>query len=301
MAERHGNPTLRCSREMRNVGQLVHRWESWAEFVADVADTTDNGRGRCSSKDGTAYFCGGTESLDQALQLARDGWSEHRGDVMDLADRIRHEPSVAALLDQYVMTPSTVHSVSGAFPDVAAFLAGEPDNMVTFAEVEQPRAGKVVTIHVDMITGGSTDPDLLVKRGAVVVALIELLETMGFACDVWLESTNAGGKIGAAVRSITDLIHVKTAGEPLDVDSLMYAIGHPSTFRRLLFRWWEGESATVRSSFGFMSGGGYGSCGRAQMAEELGATVTLTQASHHNPETLNPENWVKEIVTGLFE
>lgn len=300
---RHGNPSLRCSRTFEG-NEITHRWDSWADFVADVEATTYDPSMGSSAKSGDADFCE-TASMDEALTLAREGWSEKRGDVSDLADKVKADPIVGSIFDDYVTYPTTYHSVTGAFPDVAAFLAGDPECMIEFGEMDEPRSGRAVRIHVDIIASGGTQTDVMVKRGAVVVALVELLETLGFTTEVWLESRNNGGAYhhrqdGSGVGVITDLICAKTAGEPLDVDGLMFAIANPSTLRRLLFRWWEGESATVRKSFRFINYGGYGHCDKASRGKELDAHVTLTQASAHNPETMNPAQWIREIVTGLF-
>lgn len=270
-------------------------WDAYLRYTADVNPEVPNG----SSTKGAPAFCQ-TRDFGEALDLARKGWQEKRGDVAHLRGRVKADPMIGNLWDDFQPYPTTYHDVAGAFPDVAAFLSGDPNNMIEFGEREEPRSGRVVRIVVDGCYSAGTPTDVVVKRGAVVVALCELLEMLGFSTEIRLEDRRQswGGGRGKAV-TLANIVTVKTAAMPLDVDALMFALAHPSNLRRLGFRANEWEHPAIREAFGF-EGGGYGRPVKPVTGKEWDAHVTLESASASRPESMNPEKWIRDIVEGLF-
>lgn len=298
-----GNPSLNLAGIHRVIGdrEVVTTFDSWDSFVNHVEQGEPQGTRSCSSETGDESFCS-TKSLNEALKLARDGWSEVRCEVESIRDRVKADviEQYGDLADEYSLVAGTLWDVAGAAVDVGRYLSGEYECMVAFADVEEPKSGKMVRILVDAIYSGGTGTQTVIKRGAVVVALVELLEMLGFATEVWTECNNTG-----ATPALCHLVCLKNAESPLDVDALLFQIAHPSALRRLMFRSWETESERVRSAFGFgeNSGGygsGYGRGGRMTHQKDLDAHVALKAASYHDPVTLHPATWIKEIIDQLL-
>lgn len=212
----------------------VLRFKSFAEYI-HAAETREKVPGTCnSSHDGDAYFTG-TNSWADAVKLARDGWPQGTERVNAISRRLE-----AKVLHR-IVREDTRYDVEGMGFDVARYLDGEPEHWVqpeesTFA-VEGQRH---VKIEVSMMCSGGISADIIMRRGAAIAALVELLEYSGQRVELWLTSANAGhnGHLGNPVH-VTH-IRVKAYDQPLDPARVAFALVHPSTFRRFMFALQEG-------------------------------------------------------------
>ena len=125
-------------------------------------------------------------------------------------------------------------------------------------------ARNVVDIFINACISGGVKPKVIEARGAAMLALAEALEQRGKRVRITVGMANNGG------CGIDYQIVVKQAGQPLNLNSVAFAVAHPSFFRRFIFSAMERESAEVRSSVGV--GGGYGYVGEFK-ADVLPANV----------------------------
>lgn len=233
-----------------------------------------------------------TESYDEAVELAMNGWREPREQVEGFLAPIRQK--VAETLSNHIVR---VHDLTGYEPDIDRFIAGELECMWDDLMVEEPHNGKVFTLLVDASMTWNNHADDILRRGAALCGLVEAYNVLGFQLEVWVEQT---------VRSYSDdyasfLTRVNNAGDPLDIDRLMFAIGHGDYNRRLGWRIGEGKEV-MRDKFGFRQGHGYGTQRNgAHHAERVGAHSTVTLDG--NRTMLDGAEWVLQQLEeqGLWE
>lgn len=140
-----------------------------------------------------------------------------------------------ALLSRFETLAFATHAkgwredVSGAIPNVPAFIAGHPLNMRRREKIEN--AAAPITIFCDIFASCSYTGEQITKRGAAVLALVRIL-SMRRPVELWLGGCAAhrseNGKLVAPV--------VKIDTAPLDLARAAYALTHPAFLRRVAFR-----------------------------------------------------------------
>lgn len=163
----------------------------------------------------------GTDNMNHALKLARDGWP----DGVEMANEI-----VERLLGQHAIERRRQYSVAGGSVNVGRLLAGNPKHMVA----RPKRDGeKIITFFVEACMSASIETEHAIIRAATVAAIADILAINGFSCEI-ISVTNARqvGKNSLAYQFATVL---KTAGEPLNLNDVVFGLGHPSYLRRLVF------------------------------------------------------------------
>lgn len=289
-----------AGKDGRSGWHCVTRFDSWDAYVRHVETRT--GERNSSAKEDEYYreFTQ-TDSLETALTLAHEGWAEKRDSALELKTQVLAELVKDGIInEEYSLKVDTKHDYSGSFVDIGAYMTGDPECMVSFVETEVPASGKVVKIHVDGCYSGGTNTDTVIQRGAVCVALCEILDGLGFSVEVVTEITHADDySYGQGLGNLwSTLTTIKNAESPMNLDTLMFALAHPSTLRRLNFRAMEGEGYEFRKAFGVP--GGYGYPRSLACAAEVQATVSLEAANRNRPETLEPAKWIRDIVKQLF-
>lgn len=232
---------------------VVREWESLWNYL----DTAVNFRSklpqeeRASRSPGESEWAGG--SWQDAVRRATSGWPEPVHEALNFADEVRFD-----IEDEYqlVFTPSVKHDLSGQIVDVVRFLAEEPESMMDI-QVEE-RSKPVVKILINAAASYRVKPEVIVRRGAIIVALIDLLESMNMRCEVImvvaLQNDVRGGKENALQYFVT----LKRPDHPLMVDALMFMVANPGSLRRIAFSVMETEPKSVRTGMDIHKWGGYG-------------------------------------------
>lgn len=170
----------------------------------------------------------GTSNMQEALDLARNGWKEGANKASKLQNRI---------LAQYPLQKRPTHyDVAGAYPDVPRAIAGNPMNMVV-PDLQKSKRRPVITLLSDMSVNCGTNGDELINRAAVVAAIIDHIEAAGYACEVVSFERTRKHHWGEDEKEFDSMVAVKVKApeQPLDIQRLAFGIGHPSMFRRLCF------------------------------------------------------------------
>jgi hypothetical protein len=257
---------------------VIDRFGSWQEFV-DVAVKSRNPE-KQSTTAGKEFT--GSASWEEALDLSRKGWKEIRPSVDAMVDSL--DAKIAPALQ-----PAFINyfDVSGGMVDVGRYLNGEPECMIETHLIETAKPGRVVGILVNGDFNGGTQGREIQKRGAAIVALIHTLEKMQHSTEIDVEISSLEG--------LTTVIRLKNADDVLDIDSLMFAIAHPSALRRIYFAYLEGHAQWWGR---LVSPGSYGSAGPLRMGGEIGAAIELEGILH-----MSGEEWIVSELTkfGLIE
>lgn len=194
-------------------------FDAMVDFVEAMPRPSGNGSRDAGWQTGGTRdkFCAST-SMQHAIRIARDGWPEGSDMVRRVAELITTEHAV---------NRKRVYSVAGGRANVARMLAGNPAHMRSRPKQE---ARKVITLHVELSASAAIEPRNLMIRAATVTAICDVLEQAGHGCNIVAVMTSA-----LYGRSFQVAVEIKTAGEPLNVDNVAFALGHPSMLRRFCF------------------------------------------------------------------
>lgn len=230
-------------------GTMIREFESWGDYLTFCASPVQWQEGYAASRETGAHReeWSGTPDYQTAWDLARYGWPEGRKLIDALTSQVEH------LTADLVSRPTVAFDVTGDCVDVGRFLSGEPECMMHFETEEIKGAGKVVRVRIDLSASAAVTAEEMMKRGAVALALVDCLENAGRSCEIVFTACSHGGN-----SVIENIVMMKPAGAPVEMDSLAFAIAHPSSFRRIVFSAWEHESEGLRRNCGITCGGGYG-------------------------------------------
>lgn len=251
----------------------IHRFDSLADLVQWVEDHPN-----LHSREGREQWAG-TKDVGDAITLARDGWH----DVRKIVDTIRHDVlSRVRDIMQLEIVPDM--GVAGGPVDVGTWLNGDPMCHFTFPleQVNAPR--KVLRVLMDPGASARYGATWMANRAGAIAALLEVLQLAGHSLEVMIASP-VTDVIPGAVH--TPLITAHKAGTMCDIDALMYACGHPSMLRRLIF--------ATRAKFNRRDMGHTASFPR-DLLDEVDADVVLNRDEHREygePDAgRDPLEWV---------
>lgn len=261
--------------------RTVREFGSWEEFV-DYAEKHKNPAESSHNYWGATKEWYGSKSYDDAVKMARQGWADIRPEVDALVDKIKHviTPALQPAFQSYF-------DVSGGMVDVGRFLDGEPECMVETRLVNIAKPGRVISILIDGFYSASIDPESIKARGAAIIGLIDSLERMQHSTEIWYE-TSFGG------NPLTYLVKLKSVEDMLDINTLMFAIAHPSAYRRINFAAQERRGENRKFAVG--EGNSYGSPDGLHMGERVGASLELPRLKHGD-ETADGSVWIQKVLS----
>ena len=224
-----------------------------------------------------------TANYAEAHKLAVDGWHAVRPEVEKLLATLSEQ--IDNRLD---MVSELEYAVSGGAVDVGRWLTGEPECMFSFVPTPNERMGRVVKIFIDYGASGSFSAEFIRQRGIVLCALVDALQKMRIACEVWGETAVSYGHN----QIHTTVVKLHDATAQMDIDELMFALANPSMLRRITF--------SVREMAGFGDSCGYGQTIPTEYAVEYGADIRIERLK--TTESLmfsNPVEWVVSTIKGM--
>ena len=201
---------------------MYYRFDSIYEFTEYLTSTPIK-RNIFSSPDSIDdnYSFTQTRSFDEAIELIKYGYHENFDKLVDLKLK----------LEKYIKMSKKnnrqFNDYVGYVPDVKSYLEGSPLSMLN--KVNQVR--KKIDVYVNTSYYGGTSKEAIFNRGAIVLTLVEILESLGYSVDLHLfEMSRVGDEI-----HFSDFI-LKTETERMNIQKLYFPLCHPSWIRRLNFR-----------------------------------------------------------------
>jgi hypothetical protein len=176
--------------------------------------------------DAKSEWCGSL-SFNEAKKMLTDG-APAITKMLELRDKlatkIRLAPAIATYMDV----------TGGSQFDIAAFNEGIPECVVAYRE-EETRSRKTISIFVEIGQACGVSEDSMRRRGAAIMALIDLLEKSNqYQVAVYgvISATKSGSGKLCTFQSV---IRLKAIGHQYDPNALGFCIAQPSFFRRLCF------------------------------------------------------------------
>lgn len=203
------------------------------------------------SRDRNVYF-NGTARFEDALDMASNGWEDGRKIIAAYAKEYGHIWRKFFPVQDF--TKKTSQAVTGDVVLVENFIAGIPEDMMTFVsddnirKVEGNSNGKLQRIILNGSVSHFIRPDTILQYGALIAALVRTMEEAGFSVElniVWY----LGHKcfLGGNKPSPNDnvrlmyVLELKRFNENLDIDKLGFCVAHSSMLRRFVFSLMECE------------------------------------------------------------
>jgi len=127
-------------------------------------------------------------TFSEAVRMTETGW----------VDGAKKAKEIVGLIEQLVKPVTHQQDLEyrvdgGAFVDVDRFLSGEPENMGYFIPPQRPT--RPITVVVNGTVSAGVTSDFIMRRGAAIVAAIDIMESEGYSVELILEWT-VGGRAG---------------------------------------------------------------------------------------------------------
>lgn len=280
---------MKIETHSNETGTKRSRYELFSSLVelVDYAAATPKSKRQASDERNT-WQCewAKSDSLEHAMELAHKGYAEIRPQVEALME-VMEERLAERFGNRFV----TDYAVSGGSVDMGKFVTGEPECMLEWVSEPAASMGRVVKVCLAGTVSSDIKPDMIIRRGTAVVALLDTLHKLGVGLELWWDSTIRGSDM--VDHSTAVLLH--DSSEPLDVDNLMWAVAHPSMLRRVTFAVQE-RSQTAKAQG---VGGGYGRCTDMALPRIMDFDVTVERLQRGDLSESDPLAWVIQTVEGL--
>jgi len=211
---------------------------------AEGPASTDHER---RSHTGTGFF--GTQTWQEALTLASEGWAEGRDRVARFAARMVDDVQgrTARVAYEYAET--------GPIFDLGAYLDDDPFCMQRPIEETEAVIGRgpIVRIVANVTASGMVSASVIERRGAAVAAVADALEHAGRRAEIIVTYTSARNGYAVHVSAT-----VKAPDQPINMDVIAFALAHPASLRRIGFAIYETAPEPFRTKIGLYGTAGYG-------------------------------------------
>lgn len=163
-----------------------------------------------------------------------------------MANKLVQKLKVIESKTEPTMKPRTCLGVQGYQAVVPLYLMGVPNNMVTKKIVPMKR--KVITLNKSIDYSAGVSADDIMDESIKAMQIVKKLEAQGYRCNLNIVlGTSAGSK------QFIIKVRIKSANEKLNISKQAFPLVHPSTLRRLFFRFIEAYPNITNSFIG-----GYG-------------------------------------------
>ena len=182
----------------------------------------------------------GNLGMEGALEMARNGGRWDEGAAL-----MREAVAGAVDLKSRARLDTIENDVAGFMPDIDAFIAGQPDSMLSMEEGDEFE-NPVITMGVHIGRSANVTQQEAINRGAAILSLIDDIEHKGFRVELWAIWRNEWLGDSADIR-----IKLKDAAEGWSPHSVAFALCHGGMNRRLIFATVEGIPGLSQLADGF--------------------------------------------------
>jgi hypothetical protein len=161
-------------------------------------------------------------STEKSLVMGVQGWKAKSGYIAQLADKCS---GFALEMPQQQI----VADVCGPIWDMSAVISGHPYCALNFRE--EP-ALQLIKLTINGFVSCSVDAKDLERRAAAIAALVQTLNTAGYAIEVAIALPVGISGGGNQVMEVT----VAEPGNVFDMERIAFWLGHPAAIRNLMFR-----------------------------------------------------------------
>ncbi len=176
-------------------------------------------------------------SWEEVKEMALcDGWPKGLEIVREMSG------TMSAEFEQYIPESTPSMDVSGSFIDIGAYVSGNPECFYEFSDDDHMRSN-VITMLVDFSETFKQEAITVMRKGAAIVALIDLLESLQYRVEVVsVDSTNTHD----CRAQLEYILPLKSATQPLHRGVLALTCCNAGMRRRIHSSWLEQFPKSVR-------------------------------------------------------
>lgn len=220
---------------MKRTEDHIYKFNSPFEFIDYLGEPGEFEESAAVSEQRTEFT--GTETYEDAKKIAFEGF--------EVSDVIATLSELEKTFESQEI--AVQHDVQGSFVDVGAYMTGEPECMIDFAEIERPNSS--IKFVMNASEAYEVTSQQILNRGACLAGVVDCLQKKGVPSEVFLSipmrGINTAGKPDFMV-----LIKIKEASESLNLN-LLTGVLHPSLLRRIYFNFVEKTyQAEARRNYG---------------------------------------------------
>ena len=256
----------------------------WLEFLKTPVNDPALGQSSTEVEAGwQSEYAGFTRTYDlpAAIKLAEYGWEDGINRIEKMSAELSED------LVKILHVPEVLFDVIGDQLDMGRFVNGEPEEFMTLTTAEVEQEPRILHIVVNVTASGGVSTETMIKKGAAVVALVDILEHHGKRIIVDVMSRTEGRG-----QNTTTWVRVKDSDAPVQLANLVFTLAHPSTLRRLMFNSWEHLSHDERKRGGFSNVGGYGYVKEAPLKERGDIYVEGMDTRRRDWNPRSAQEWV---------
>lgn len=188
------------------------------EYIKNTPVDNSWGNQRASMGSDSGFL--GTNTIEQAYNLALKGWPEG-------LSRISKDMSMINIGGRSKVQK---YDVAGDYPIIARAIAGAPDSMTRRVSGHN-RKRPVIDLLINIGANGGIQKYVIENRGVAIASVIDELESLGYS--VGLKVLSHVNARSAGIRTMT--LTLKNAGESIDLEKLIFFMAHAAFLRRLCF------------------------------------------------------------------
>jgi len=178
-------------------------------------------------------------TLEEAIAIAADRGG-HWPDGAEGIQSVKLDPGAA----KKRLKRALRNDVVGAIPNVPAYLAGHPLNMISVTKTPNPKKFLKLGVHIG--GSGGTRQSTRLNRGKAIMAIVDALEDAGYSVEVWALWRNSSPLEHASVE-----VCLKQSSAVWNAHTAAFALANTSFQRRLCWRFIESSpSAAIAPGFG---------------------------------------------------
>ncbi len=208
-------------------------FDSWGEMI-DFAQNRKTvwDDDTCASRKQSSLYDRFTlcENLAGAVKLALCGWPEGSKMVHDITAKLVDK------ITSFVEQPEIMYDVTGEDFDMGLYTSGAPEHwMRTETHIQDGVGKKHLRVVFNYSASGGVGTNALQLKGAAIASMIQALELSGIRCELVTVDTSVQD-----TQAYENYVTLKHFNQPLDIDRVIFAMGHPAMLRRIGFAVQEG-------------------------------------------------------------
>jgi len=214
-------------------------FSDWQSLLSYIAIPSNHNQDSFAARTRAAATWDDHTDWSKAVALATNGWHKGAEATKTISDPIFNK------ISQLIERQDIVHDVEGISIDVARYLDGEPECWQRWdTSIVHGSGVKIIKIGYNFCASAGISAETITARGAMIAALVELLEYAGNRVELYISFCSRGRDAFDQMQTL-----VKSADQPLDMPRIVFALSHPAMLRRIQFEIMEHMSKERWSKF----------------------------------------------------
>lgn len=173
-----------------------------------------------------------TKSFNEAVDLMRYGDDELYKKIL----KDKKSLDIQRIIGNELKKAKQHNDVVGFQPNVPAYLTNNPMTMININQNKTSQ--RIINILLSADVSAYVDTDDVEKAGSVYLNAIDILERLGYRCNLYLGYCVNNRNHNNCNRMYM-ITKIKTDKEPLNIKKTAFPLAHASMFRRIGFGWIE--------------------------------------------------------------